>query len=57
MTKRNGNSFENLNKDQKDFIAKRVLELGSMDRVKEFYFKKCLTSRYAIKIAREAKLS
>ena len=57
MAKRNGNSFENLTKDQKDFIAERVLALGTLDRVKEVYIRKCLVSRYAFKIAREAKLS
>jgi hypothetical protein len=54
MARGNGNSFKNLTAEQKDFIKARVIELGTLEKIEEFYFAKCLISRYATKMAREA---
>lgn len=40
-----------LDKDQKTFIRKKVKQLGSMEKVKELYNKKCAVDDYARRTA------
>lgn len=51
------NSFDRLGDDQKNFIRKKVRELGSRDAALKHYLpeygSKSLVTRYAIKIIRE----
>jgi len=41
----------NLGKDQKEFIEKKVMSLGTLEKVKVFYNRDDEVSKYAIDIA------
>lgn len=45
-----------LGDDQKDFIEKRVKELGSVEEVTNFYTPDCAVWDYAVKMAKKLKL-
>jgi hypothetical protein len=47
------NNFDRLEDFQKNYIKKKVKELGSLEAVKEFYNKPCLVSRYALSVAKK----
>ena len=48
-------AFEKLDSDQKKFIKAKVKKLKTLQAVKKFYFKPCLVSRYAVRLAKEVK--
>jgi len=45
-----------LGKDQKDFIEKKVKEIGKLEEVKTFYNLDDEVSKYALKVAKNLKL-
>ena len=47
------NSFDRLEDFQKNYIEKKVKELGSLEAVKAFYNKPCLVTRYALSVAKK----
>lgn len=42
-----------LGQDQKDFIKNKVIELGSIEAVKEFYCSNSNVAKFAIKLAKD----
>ena len=49
-------SLKGLGKDQKEFIEKKVVELGSLESVASFYNKEDAVSLFASKTAKKLKL-
>ena len=47
------NNFDRLEDFQKNYIEKKIRELGSLKAVKALYHKTCLVSRYALSIAKK----
>jgi len=47
------NNFDRLEDFQKNYIKKKVKELGSLEAVKKFYHKACLVTRYALSVAKK----
>ena len=47
------NNFDRLEDFQKNYIKKKVKELGNLEAVKKFYHKACLVTRYALSIAKK----
>jgi len=45
--------FDRLEDFQKNYIKRKVKELGSLEAVKKFYNKPCLVTRYALSVAKK----